>query len=550
MSNTWTILIIDDCAEDREAYRRYLLRNSDQSYQILEADSAEDGLALCKEIHCDLILVDFCLPSMNGLEFLDRLKQQLNQTPVPVIMLTAYGDEEVAVAAMKSGAHDYLVKQHLKADVLKLAVRNAIKQSHLQKLLGKTQERQRLIYTTALRIRQSLNLEETLKTTVAEVRQLLKCDRVVVFQFINDTNGLVVAESVGQNFCVTYGIEIKETYFQQTKGINYEGNKQTITNIHNAELSDCYRNLLERFEVKANLAVPILLSNSGNKIPKLWGLLIAHQCSQERQWQVDEVNILDELSVQLAIAIQQAELLAQTQAALEKQKQLNEFRSQIIATVSHEYRTPLASILAAASTVKQNSHKLDESRKQRFLQIIEQKVRHMSKLVDDMLVVNQFELNKTKFKPVSLNLNQFFAELIDELQQLTSEQHKLIFKVTGNNFSFCGDKGLLRQIFSNLMSNAIKYSPEGGNIEFHLIEEETQIVFSVQDWGIGIPTKDQENLFQSFCRGGNVGTISGTGLGLVITKACVDLHGGKITLSSQLGQGTKVTVSLPSSICP
>lgn len=545
MSNTRTLLIIDDCAEDREAYRRYLLRNSDQPYQILEADCAEDGLALCNKKHCDVILLDFCLPTMNGLEFLDKLKR-LSGSVIPVIMLTAYGDEEVAVQAMKSGAQDYLVKSQLKADVLQLTVRNAIKHSHLQTLLSKTQERQQLIATTALRIRQSLNLQETLNTTVAEVRQLLQCDRVVVYQFSSDCSGKIVAESVEPGWTPILGVEIKDTCFQQGKGIYSPGRKNNITNIDKAGLSDCYLKLLEKFEVKANIAVPIILSN--NRDSSRWGLLVAHQCSQERQWQVDEANILDQLSVQLAIAIQQAELLAQTQAALEKEKQLNAFKSQIIATVSHEYRTPLSSILAAASTLKQYRHKLDESRQQRFLQIIEQKVRHMSKLVDDMLVVNQFELDKTKFKPVPLNLSQFFSELIEEQRDTTGAHHKLIFKNGGNDNGFCGDRGLLRQIFSNLMSNAIKYSPEGGNIEFHLIGDESQVIFYIQDEGIGIPVEDQNNLFQSFCRGSNVSTIPGTGLGLVITKACVELHGGNITLESQVEKGTKVTVILPKQI--
>ncbi|WP_442946560.1 sensor histidine kinase [Nostoc sp. 'Peltigera malacea cyanobiont' DB3992] len=125
----------------------------------------------------------------------------------------------------------------------------------------------------------------------------------------------------------------------------------------------------------------------------------------------------------------------------------------------------------------------------------------------------------------------------------------MIFKVTGNNHGFWGDRGLLQQIFINLMSNAIKYSPDGGSVEFHLIGKESEAIFYIQDSGIGIPMADHENLFQSFSRGSNVDTIPGTGLGLAIAKACVELHSGNITLSSEVGQGTKVTVSLPK-ICP
>lgn len=550
MLDTWTLLIIDDCAADRKIYRRYLLKDPQQSYQILEADCAEEGLALCQKMPCDVILLDFCLPDMSGLELFDQMQQGIFETPVPVIMLTGHGDEEIAVQAMKRGALDYLVKQHLTQDVLQLTVRNAIKQSCLQAQLNKTQERQRLIATTALRIRQSLNLEQILNTAVAEVQQLLKCDRVMVYQFAPDADGKIVASSVESYrtvaLCDRVGTEDSTQGDEGTKGITYT--QSSIPYIYELGLCNCVC-LKEQFNTRANLVVPINLSNNGNPTLKLWGLLIAHHNSEERQWQTDDVQMLNEVSVQLAIAIQQAELLAQTQAALAKEKQLNTFKSQIIATVSHEYRTPLTSILAAASTLVKHNQQLDESKQQRFLGIIEQKTRYMSKLVDNMLLVNQLELEKPKFQPIPLDLLQFFSDLIEQERETVGDRYELIFQITGNNQDFWGDRGLLQQIFTNLISNAIKYSPDGGTVEFHLIGKESQVIFYIKDQGIGIPMADQENLFQSFSRGSNVDTIPGTGLGLAIAKGCVELHGGNITLSSEVGQGTKVTVSLPK-ICP
>ncbi|QHG19597.1 ATP-binding protein [Nostoc sp. ATCC 53789] len=564
MLDTWTLLIIDDCAADRKIYRRYLLKDPHQSYQIFEADCAEEGLALCQKIRCDAILLDFCLPDMSGIELFDQMQQEIFKTSVPVIMLTGRGDEEVAVQVMKRGALDYLVKHNLTQDVLQLAVRNAIKQSYLQAQLSKTQERQRLIATTALRIRQSLNLEQILNTAVAEVQQLLKCDRVMVYQFAPDTDGKIVASSVDSFRTVALcdrvtagdwglGTGDKGTRRQEDRELmNREdvsqclmpNSQSPIPYIYELGLCNCV-SLKEEFNTNANLVVPINLSNNGNPTPKLWGLLIAHHNSGERHWQTDDAQMLNEVSVQLAIAIQQAELLAQTQAALAKEKQLNVFKSQIIATVSHEYRTPLTSILAAASTLAKYSQQLDESKQQRFLGIIEQKTRYMSKLVDNMLLVNQFELEKPKFKPIPLDLLQFFSDLIEQERETTGDRHELIFQITGHTQGFWGDRGLLQQIFINLMSNAIKYSPDGGAVEFHLIGKESEVIFYIQDRGIGIPIKDQENLFQSFCRGSNVDTIPGTGLGLAIAKGCVELHGGNITLFSEVGQGTKVTVSLP-----
>ncbi|MEH1917552.1 hybrid sensor histidine kinase/response regulator [Nostoc sp.] len=576
MLDTWTLVIIDDCAADRKIYRRYLLKDPHQSYQILEADCAEEGLALCRKVRCDVILLDFCLPDMSGLELFDQMQQEIFKTSVPVIMLTGRGDEEIAVQVMKRGALDYLVKNNLTQDVLQLAVRNAIKQSCLQAQLIKTQERQRLIATTALRIRQSLNLEQILNTAVAEVQQLLKCDRVMVYQFTPDTDGKIVASSVESYrtvaLCDRVGAGIGEQGSREEVAVGFSplplcpsallslvpnthyplssegGLPDPIPYIYELGLCNCV-NLKEQFNTKANLVVPINLSNNGNPTPKLWGLLIAHHNSGERHWQTDDAEMLNEVSVQLAIAIQQAELLAQTQAALAKEKQLNVFKSQIITTVSHEYRTPLTSILAAASTLVKHSQQLDESKQERFLGIIEQKARYMSKLVDNMLLVNQLELEKPKFQPISVDLLQFFSDLVEQERETVGDRHELIFKITGNHHGFWGDRGLLQQIFINLISNAIKYSPDGGTVEFHLISQESEVTFYIKDQGIGIPIADQENLFQSFSRGSNVDTIPGTGLGLAIAKACVELHSGNITLSSEVGQGTKVTVSLPK-ICP
>jgi signal transduction histidine kinase/CheY-like chemotaxis protein len=557
MPDAWTILIIDDSAADRKIYSRYLLKDPHQSYQILEADCGEDGLVLCQSKQCNLILLDFCLPDMSGLEFLDRLQQQQLET-IPTIMLTGRGDEEIAVQAMKKGVQNYLVKQHLTQQVLQLAVRNTIKQSYLQRKLYKTQERQRLIAMTALRIRQSLDLEQILHTAVTEVQQLLKCDRVMVYQLIPNKGVRAIASSQSSFVCSKQddsGIEnscLQELDRLLLKGCAVATCKQQLQ----AERKICplcqatmARICGVTFNITATQIVPITINANHDKQPnsKPWGFLIAEQFSgKQPSWQEDdELDILYQVSVQMAIAIQQAELLAKTQAALVKEKQLNRLKSQIITTISHEYRTPLASILAAASTLKQNGNRLNESKQQRLLEIIEDKTRHLSKLVDDMLTFDQLELDKAKFNPTPLDLLQFFSTLIEEQRQTASARHELIFKKTGNYHGFWGDRGLLRLIFTNLMSNAIKYSPQGGNVEFHLIGKKSKVIFYVKDEGIGVPLQDRENLFQSFSRGSNVDTIPGKGLGLAIAKACVELHGGSIALESQVGQGTKVTVTLP-----
>jgi signal transduction histidine kinase len=544
MPNSKTLMIVDDCAADRKIYRRYLVKDPSQSYQFVEAPNAESGLALYQRSPSDIVLLDFCLPDMSGLEFLERLQACQTTQPLPVIMLTGQGDEAIAVQAIKRGAQDYLVKGDLKPDILQLAVRSVLKHSDLQARLSRTRQRQQLIATTALQIRQSLDLDQILHTATVEAQKLLQCDRVVIYQFDHKQVGTIVAESVGAEWTQLLGKTIQDTYFQQGNAEFYhEEYERAIDDIYASDLSSCYIEMLGSFEVRAKLAVPIILSTEEK--PYLWGLLIAHQCSSTRHWKRDEVELFKELSVQLAIAIQQSELLTQTQAALEREKELNIFKSQIISTVSHEYRTPLASILAAASTLKQHHHRLEEQKRDRFLELIEQKARQMSSLVDDMLLVQELGGNKATFKPLPLDLLQFFADLIEEQQAIAGTRYELVYRISGNPKGFWGDRALVRQISTNLLSNAIKYSPNGGAIELHLVGKESQVVFSIRDEGIGVAAEDQVHLFQCFSRGSNVDTIPGTGLGLAIAKACVDLHGGTIELESQLNQGTKVTVTLP-----
>ncbi|GAA6616218.1 ATP-binding protein [Scytonema sp. NUACC26] len=572
MPNSSKLLIIDDCAEDRRIYRRYLLKDPHQSYEILEADSARDGLALSQTMACDAILLDFCLPDMSGLEILDKLRQEKFEVAPSVIVLSGHGNEEVAAQAIKKGAQDYLVKQRLKPDALQSAVRRAVERSHSQSQLSKTRERQRLVATTALRIRQSLNLEQILTTTVAEVQQLLQCDRVTIYQFSPQTDSDKVEQFVElciQEPCLWQGIieNQDKTCKLDISKVCETGSNLNCRHLLNYQICppsdstlNCEEKVLktqnqksENQEVVAsqnrheasNITLPITLDCSTEPKAKVWGLLIAHQCTGQRQWQHSEIAILKDLSVHLAIAIQQAEQLSQTKADLVKEQKLNAFKSQIITTVSYEYRTPLAAILAAASTLKQYKNRLDEFKQQKFLQTIEQKARHMTQLVDDLFLFQKFELSQAKFKLQPIDLVHFFSNLIAEQQYKASDLHKLIFQPMGEPKRFWGDGVLLRQIFASLVSNAIKYSPNGGNIDICLINRDLQVTVCIKDEGIGIPLEDRENLFQPFYRGSNVDTIPGTGLGLVIAKACIELHNGQIILESQLGQGTQVTVTLP-----
>ncbi|MEM9540935.1 MAG: PAS domain S-box protein [Cyanobacteria bacterium P01_E01_bin.42] len=236
--------------------------------------------------------------------------------------------------------------------------------------------------------------------------------------------------------------------------------------------------------------------------------------------------------------------------ALIKEQELNDLKSRFISMTSHEFRTPLAVISSSAGILQSFSHKLSDEKKREHLETIQSYVKHTTQLLDDILTINRAESGKMSFNPKSIPLLDFCQTLIQELQ-MGSANHKIIFthnKKSDASFSkvnACLDKKMLQQILMNLLSNAIKYSPEGGEIGFDLKVGQHQLVFKVRDAGIGIPESEQVTIFESFSRGSNVGTIQGTGLGLSIVKRCIDLHGGRIEFSSEIGRGTIFTAYLP-----
>lgn len=230
--------------------------------------------------------------------------------------------------------------------------------------------------------------------------------------------------------------------------------------------------------------------------------------------------------------------------ALTKERELNELKSRFVAMTSHEFRTPLATILSSAELLEHYGHKWDDSRKLKHLHQIQQSVEHMTGLLNDVLLLGKAESGNLAFKPVPMQLTEFCRGLAEELQ-ITTSTHEIVCRLQEQSTEAHMDEKLLRHIFTNLLSNAIKYSPQGGIIDFNLVFENEYAIFNVQDHGLGIPQTECDRVFNSFNRASNVGNISGTGLGLAIVKRSVDLHGGDISLTSQEKVGTTFTVRLP-----
>jgi signal transduction histidine kinase len=238
-------------------------------------------------------------------------------------------------------------------------------------------------------------------------------------------------------------------------------------------------------------------------------------------------------------AVKMRELLAAAEI-------LNQNQAQYISIASHDLRTPLATIQMSADMLQLYDQRWDETKKNKHFERIQTAIANMNQMLEDILILSKVESGKLIFEPTPVDAIAFCRALVEELQPLTTPQQFLIFHQRGECSQAFLDEKLLRHILTNLLINAIKYSPDGDQISLETINEPQQIIFRIQDRGIGIPIEDQGKLFKQFERASNVGNIPGTGLGLCIVKQAVDLHGGQIAVESIVGVGTTFTVILPS----
>ncbi len=231
-------------------------------------------------------------------------------------------------------------------------------------------------------------------------------------------------------------------------------------------------------------------------------------------------------------------------AAVDQQRELNALKTRFVSMVSHEYRTPLASILIGVDLLDRYYDRLGETRRRDTFKRVRQQIATMTGMLDDVLTINRAEMNALKFEPAQVDLKQLCGEIVAELQGL-APGHTITFLAEGVASPAVVDARMMRQIITNLTTNAVKYSLPDSTIAIQLSFTEDAAILSFEDHGIGIPEEDQPHLFEPFHRASNVAANPGVGLGLTIVKQAVDIHRGRITITSALGVGTRVTVVLP-----
>ncbi len=440
----------------------------------------------------------------------------------------------------------------------------AVTQAHFQI------EQQKALFHVITRLREPVDLERIFQATACEVRQLLSADRVGMFRFYPDSgwdDGEFVSEDVDPAFSSAIAQKVHDHCFGDQFAIHYQkGRIQAVSDIHNAGLSDCHIRILSQFQVRANLAVPLLQGQ------KLWGLLCIHQCNGPRQWQEIEIDFVTQIANHLGVALQQAELLLELRSEIHVRQQaeqrataLNEGLRQAVReltsvnrelesfsySVSHDLRAPLRSIDGFSQALLEDcSRQLDETG-QDYLYRIRSATQRMGYLIDDLLTLSR--VTRSDMTQGAVDLSRIATRLSNDLRQAQPE--RLVEFVIQPGLIGNGDEHLLQVVLENLFSNAWKFTAKHpqATIEFGVIPPDKdhttantlpntlpntpQPTYFVRDDGAGFDMSYADKLFGPFQRLHGVQDFLGNGIGLATVQRIVHRHGGRVWAEGSVEQG-------------
>ncbi len=469
---------------------------------------------------------------------------------------------------------------------------------------SRQQERRLLLNQVIAKIQGSLELPEILETTVAEVRQFLQADRLLIYQFEQPRVDTVIPMDAGSSTpdsprlgspatsdppiagplevvgYITYEARSRDrlasvlNYTEQLcfrqhpdypkKHLRHrQGQPLAIDNVAQAyQHAPCMLKFLAQMEVKSKAVAPIIVGQ------QLWGLVIVHQCDTVRQWQPWEIEFLQHIAEHLAIAINQAQLYQQLQKqtqnlevcvvertqdlrdALVAAQAANRAKSEFLATMSHELRTPLTYIIGMSATLLRWSLGDLSPRQRDYLTTIQASGEQLLRVINDILDVSKIEAGRTVLEIRPFSLASLSRQTVDAFRSEATQNSidiNLDLKLANGQDTFVADPRRVRQILTNLLSNAIKFTPAEGKVTLRVRREPNDAVFQIEDTGIGIPAAAQALLFEKFQQLENVRQREhqGTGLGLALTKQLVELHGGTVKVASEVGVGSVFTVRIP-----
>ncbi|RUR72330.1 PAS domain-containing protein [Chlorogloeopsis fritschii PCC 9212] len=434
--------------------------------------------------------------------------------------------------------------------------------------LKQQHQRSQLLAEITLKIRQSLRTEEILQTTVTEIQKLLHSDRVLIFQLGHDGSGTVVQEAVVPDCNSILTQKLFEPCFHQEYQEAYrQGRIHVVPNIATANLHPCHREFLENLSVKAHIVVPIILRDT------LWGLLIAQQCLEPRDWSNFEIDLLQQLANQIGIALSQAQLLEQEMRQREELARSNTELEQFAYVASHDLQEPLRMVTSYLQLLERKYKNKLDSKADEFIAYAVDGASRMQILINDLLRFSRISTRAQPFETVDCNL--ILQQAIANLKVAIAESGAVITHTEALP-QVIADATQLTQLFQNLINNAIKFKSEltpqieigvtrvegigtrgqgdretrgkGEEFSHSPTPQIPEWLFWVRDNGIGIEPQYRDRIFVIFQRLHARGKYPGTGIGLAICKKIVERHGGRIWVESEAGQGATFYFTIPDRI--
>jgi len=410
--------------------------------------------------------------------------------------------------------------------------------------------RSQLFADITLKIRQSLQIDDILQTSVTEVQKLLHADRVLILRLRSNNTAITLKEAVVPGLPAALGLEIQEPAFGELCLLKYhQGAVSAISNVdqEQAKIPSPHLQLLRQFAVQANLSVPIFLHN------QIWGILVAHQCAHPRQWNNWEIELLQQLADQIGIALAQSQILETETRQREELSRSNEELQQFAFIASHDLQEPLRKIKTFSERLISTCGDSLPAPANDYLERMQNAVLRMQTLIEDLLALSRVTTRAQPF--VSVNLAQITQEVLSDLEVLIQQTGAII--EIGDLPTINADPLQMRQLMQNLIGNALKFHrPQVPPIvkvySQHLNNQSNQLVVGLELWqiivednGIGFEQKYSDRIFQIFQRLHGRREYEGTGIGLTICRKIAERHFGRITAQSHPGQGTKFIVTLP-----
>lgn len=477
---------------------------------------------------------------------------------------------------------------------------NLYKQAELELLTRKKAEaiiinqlqKQQTIGKIVQKVRESLNIAEILATVTGEIRELFNCDRVIVFRLFADSRSEIVEEAVSSEFPSLKNCHWHdEVWSQEILYYYWQGKPRIVPDVMNDIWTDCLAEYSLTGQIQSKIVAPILqeVRDGENdrwvapwQTNRLWGILVVHSCCEKRIWKDSEALLLQQVANQLAIAIQQANLFEQLQQELTERQQTeikltqsnqqlaisNEelvratrLKDEFLANMSHELRTPLNAILGMTEVLQEEVFGSINERQLKALKTVENSGNHLLELINDILDLAKIEAGQIELDYTSISVSHLCKSSLSFIkQQALKKRIQLNITLPQNLPDLFVDERRIRQVLINLLNNGVKFTPQGGRITLEVTQVAPNLDIAdfptqhflriaVIDTGIGISSENINKLFHPFIQIDSAlnRQYAGTGLGLALVKQIVELHGGQVGVTSELGVGSCFMVDLPCS---